>query len=250
MLIDPRVESARIQLNRIKKVIPVLSVKGGVGKSTLTVMLSLALKEMGYRVGALDIDFSNPSLHMLYGVDPREVRLEEEDGFIAPLTESGVRLSTSVFFTRGEILPSRSKDSLEAMLELLASTNWADTEVLLIDTPPGLRDEQLRLLSLLSEIYDGDIRAVVVVTPFHVAIENVMRSMSYINSIFSGQKILVVNRHSAAHELNVGGDFGCELFVPKDEQIEEGFIIAGDILRSRAYASLREQLVRHKGCLI
>lgn len=243
MMVDPRLESAKVQLNKIKSIITILSVKGGVGKSTITVLLSLALREKGLRIGVLDTDFSNPSLHLMYGLNPSEVTIEEENGIMAPQVADNIRLSTPVLFTEGRIIPSRSRDSLNALLELLAITNWADTEILIIDTPPGLRDEQISLLKVLKEIHSGVQKAIIVTTPSRISIENVGKSMMYIDSIYEKEKILLINKsRKNDYSLEVRGYFKCRIVVPWDELLEDNSPIIDDLLKSRAYEALKKQL--------
>jgi len=248
MILDPRVESAKHQLRSVRAVYPVMSVKGGVGKSTLTVMLSLVLRELGFRVGVLDTDLSNPSLHYLYGLEPRKVDVEEDEGYVPPLVHDGIRLSSPVIFTEGGILPARDKDSVNAVLELLAITNWRDVDVVIIDTPPGIHDEQLRLLKLMSGVHTGIFRPVIVTTPFKVSLANVSRSLDYINSLHKGEKILVINKHRGRDELSMQASFKCVLRVPWDERLDERLVSLEELLQSKAHAELRRQVHSGKDC--
>lgn len=248
MIIDPRVESARHQLRRIKALYPVMSVKGGVGKSTVTVLLSLALRELGLKVGVLDTDLSNPSLHYLYGVEPGDIEIEEDDGYVAPLVTDGIRLSSPVIFTEGGILPARDKDSVNTVIELLAITNWRDTEVVLIDTPPGIHEEQLMLLKLINEVYAGTAKPVIVTTPFRVAIANVEKSLDYISSLHKGDKILIINKYRDNKGLFAQANFNCVLRIPWDETLDENLVSLEELLNSKAYWELKKQIQINKNC--
>ncbi len=148
---DYRIFAIHSRLSSLKLAIPVISPKGGVGKSTISSMLSLALSDIGIATGLLDLDITNPTLHTILGIDIHSVKLEEIKG-IKPfkLTER-LEFMSIAFFTRDAALPLRGSDIVNTIRELLAIINW-NSMILVIDTPPGLSDEVLELLLLLNSV--------------------------------------------------------------------------------------------------
>jgi len=247
---DPRIEAARFQLRGVKLVVVVLSVKGGVGKSTVASMLALALREAGLETGILDTDLSNPSIHHIFGLDPEKLELEEELGYVAPKALGGVRVSSPAFFTRGGIIPSRAKDSLEALTELLAITNWSGAEAIIVDTPPGLGDEQLRLADLLRAAYRGPLKAAVVTTPYRVSLANVEKSLPYVESAFPSGRMLVVNKCWGNCSVEVRGAFNCRFSVPRDEELDERLVTSEGLVKTKSYMELKRQVLEQLSCFL
>lgn len=252
MSLDPRLESIKYQLRNVRALLPVLSVKGGVGKSVVTMMLGLAFSEMGIRVGLLDLDLSNPTQHYLFGIEPGEVQIEEEEGYVAPQVYNDVRLSTPSFFAKGGVLPSRDEDAVEVLLELLAITNWKSSEIVLIDTPPGLHKEHIKLLEVLNSLeVNAKRRALIVTTPFKVSLLNVFKSLDYINSLFKHDKVLLINRYSGEEvPVYLEKIARCIIKVPKDELIDERAINVKEVLHSRAYREVKEAVANNRDCLL
>jgi len=151
-IIDPRIKSIEIMLGQVKRVLPVISLKGGVGKTTLSVLLSIALGENGVSVGLLDLDLNNPGTHHILGINPKEIGIIEEKG-VKPhkISDLNINYATITMYTHDKPGMLRGLERLEATLELLAITNWGLLDYLVIDTGPGMGDEVLGLLKLLKE---------------------------------------------------------------------------------------------------
>ncbi len=143
----------------------VASGKGGVGKSTVTANLAVALAEQGKRVGVLDADVWGYSVPQLFGVRERPVALK---GLMLPPQAHGVSLM-SVGFLVGEDEPVVWRGPMlhKAIEQFLGDVHWGELDVLLIDLPPGTGDVTLTLLELLP-----DAQLVAVTTP-QVAAETV-----------------------------------------------------------------------------
>ncbi|MEM2220762.1 MAG: P-loop NTPase [Ignisphaera sp.] len=148
---DYRVFAIHSRLSSLKLVIPIVSPKGGVGKSTISSMLSLALSSRGIATGLLDLDITNPVLHIILGIDIQSVKLEETKGIRPLKIAENLEFMSMAFFTRDTLLPLRGSSIVNAIRELLAITNW-NCLVLIVDTPPGLSDEVLELLLLLHTV--------------------------------------------------------------------------------------------------
>lgn len=167
---DPRLLVIPKRLMGVKHIIPVMSSKGGVGKTLISTVLSLISADNGYRTGLLDLDFTNPSTHIVLGIEPDKLEIIEEKGVIPP-TVYGVKYMSIALYSGDNPLPLRGEAVSEAFREILAITRWGDLDYLFIDTPPGISDEHLELLTYL-----GDrIEALLVATPSPLSIKSVER---------------------------------------------------------------------------
>ena len=133
-------------LANVKNIIAVASGKGGVGKSTTSVNLALALAGEGARVGVLDADIYGPSMGLMLGV-PEGTRPEvrDEKWFVPPRAH-GVQVMTMAFLA-GDKTPMAWRGPMVsgALMQLLTQTAWKDLDYLVVDMPPGTGDIQLTL---------------------------------------------------------------------------------------------------------
>ncbi|MCX8095288.1 MAG: Mrp/NBP35 family ATP-binding protein [Caldisericia bacterium] len=148
MSIDPRVSYIEKKLDRIKRIWAVSSGKGGVGKSTIASILSLILKEKGFKVGLLDLDIYGPSTHVVLGV--KNFELIEENG-VLPQDINGLKYISILSFTRNKPLSLRGNELTDIFLELFTITNWGELDFLIIDMPPGIGDTTLDLLKFIKK---------------------------------------------------------------------------------------------------
>ncbi len=167
--IDPREIAINARLENVKRIIPVVSGKGGVGKSLVSTTLALALAEKGYQVGLLDLDFHGASDHVILGFEPKE--FPEEDRGVVPHTVHGIKFMTIAYYTEDKPTPLRGKEISDALIELLTITRWDELDYLVIDMPPGLGDQLLDVLRFLKR---GEF--LVVATPSKLAL-NVVRKL-------------------------------------------------------------------------
>lgn len=165
---DPRLLVIPQRLARVKHIVPVMSSKGGVGKTLLSTLLALAGADKKLKVGLLDLDFTNPSTHIVLGIDPASIQPVEEKGVIPPIIH-GIKYMTLAIYTGENPTPLRGSAINDAFLEILAITRWGELDYLFIDTPPGLSDPQLNLLTYLP----SRIEPLVVATPSPLAIRSV-----------------------------------------------------------------------------
>ncbi len=166
---DARVKAIEARLERVKRIIPVVSGKGGVGKSLVSTTLALTLAEKGYKVGLLDLDFHGASDHVILGFEPKE--FPEEDRGVVPHTVHGIKFMTIAYYTEDRPTPLRGKEVSDALIELLTITRWDELDYLIIDMPPGLGDQLLDVLRFLKR---GEF--LVVATPSKLAL-NVVRKL-------------------------------------------------------------------------
>ncbi|SEI38314.1 ATP-binding protein involved in chromosome partitioning [Allopseudospirillum japonicum] len=149
----------------VKHIIAVASGKGGVGKSTVTANLALALAASGAKVGVLDADIYGPSQALLFGVGDARVQSPDQKHF-QPIEALGIQLMSMAFLV-DEHTPMvwRGPMVSGAFQQLLTQTAWQDLDYLLIDMPPGTGDIQLTLAQRVP--VSG---AVIVTTPQDLAL--------------------------------------------------------------------------------
>ncbi|MBD3822708.1 MAG: P-loop NTPase, partial [Thiotrichales bacterium] len=128
----------------VKNIIAVASGKGGVGKSTTSVNLALALKQEGAKVGILDADIYGPSVPTMLGIHDKPQTLDGKS--MEPLEAHGLKLmSIGFLIDPAEPMIWRGPIVTQTLMQLLKETNWSDLDYLVIDLPPGTGDVQLTL---------------------------------------------------------------------------------------------------------
>lgn len=153
-------------IKNVKNIIAVASGKGGVGKSTTSVNLALALAADGARVGLLDADIYGPSVGMLLGVQEGTRPETEQEKFFKPVVACGIQ-SMSMAYLVNENTPMvwRGPMVSGALQQLITQTLWDDLDYLVIDMPPGTGDIQLTLSQKIPVS-----ASVVVTTPQDIAL--------------------------------------------------------------------------------
>lgn len=137
-------------LNDIKRVIAVMSGKGGVGKSTVTSLIAVELRNQGFRVGILDADVTGPSIPKGFGI--RGGQLQATDfGITPPVTAGGIKLMSVNLFLPREDDPVIWRGPLLAGVinQFWNEVNWGEVDYLLVDLPPGTGDIPLTVLQTL-----------------------------------------------------------------------------------------------------
>ena len=161
---------------RIRHIIVVASGKGGVGKSTTTVNIALALQKLGNRVGVLDADIYGPSMPTMLGVDSVKPELENEQ--FVPVNAHGLAMLSIGSLLDGDNTPVawRGPKATGALMQLYNQTNWPQLDYLVIDMPPGTGDIQLTLAQRIPVT-----GAVIVTTPQHVALLDAQKGIEMFN---------------------------------------------------------------------
>ena len=171
--------SAEPLIPGVKNVIAVASGKGGVGKSTVTANLAMALKKSGAKVGILDADISGPSIPVMFGAEDLQPLVEEIDGKnrIQPIMQYGIKMISMGFLAPSESpVPWRGPMMTQALRQFFGDTNWGELDYLLIDLPPGTSDIHLTLVQLIK--LTG---AVIVTTPQKVALSDATKGLQFFN---------------------------------------------------------------------
>ena len=180
----PRPKPASI-LPGVKNILAVFSGKGGVGKSTVSSNLAIALASLGYKVGLLDADIHGPSMPKMFGVEDARPFMEDVDGkqMIMPIEKYGVKLLSIGFFVDPDnALVWRGSMASNALKQLITDANWGELDFFVMDLPPGTGDIHLTLVQTM-----GITGAVVVTTPQDVALADARKGVN----MFLGDKVNV-----------------------------------------------------------
>lgn len=154
----------------------VMSGKGGVGKSSVTVNLAVALAELGYAVGILDVDLHGPSVPRLLGLDS-PVMADETGQMLPVLWRDKLKvLSMDSFLqNRDTAVLWRGPKKTSAIRQFLTEVNWGTLDFLLIDSPPGTGDEHMTVLDALPEA-----KCIVVTTPQELSLADVRKALDFL----------------------------------------------------------------------
>ncbi|GHT42380.1 iron-sulfur cluster carrier protein [Bacteroidia bacterium] len=183
---NPAPTVAQSLLPHVKNSIAISSGKGGVGKSTISANLAVALAQLGYKVGLLDADIYGPSIPKMFGEEAAKPCMEVVDGgreLIVPIEKYGVKLLSIGFFVdANDALIWRSAMASNALKQLITGADWGELDYFLIDLPPGTGDIHLTLIQSLN-LTGG----IVVTTPQDVALAAARKGIS----LFQNEKINV-----------------------------------------------------------
>jgi len=162
-----------------KRVIAVTSGKGGVGKSTVSVNLSVALAQKGFKVGLLDADVYGPNVPRMTQVADEKLRWNDNNK-IVPSENFGIKIMSVGLTTPSSDTPLvwRSSVAVSALIQFLEDVEWGELDFLVIDMPPGTGDIQLTMAQELP-ITAG----VIVTTPQPVALDDVSRAIMMFKDI-------------------------------------------------------------------
>lgn len=168
-------------LSKIGHKILVMSGKGGVGKTTVTVNLALALHAMGKSVGIMDTDLHGPNVVKMLGAEGGSLVSNDNGKTFEPYeVEKGLKV-VSLAFAIGDSEPVvwRGPMKMAAIREFVSECNWGTLDYLLIDSPPGTGDEVLTVCQTIKDL-DGTI---IVTTPQDVAVLDGRRSVNFAHAL-------------------------------------------------------------------
>ena len=166
----------KIEMKGVKNTIVVASGKGGVGKSTVSVNLAVALARQGMKVGLIDADLYGPSIPRMMGVEDYQPQVDyiDEKEVFHPVERFGVKMiSIGFFISKEKPLIWRGPMAASALTQLFENTEWGEIDYMIIDFPPGTGDIQLTTLQKLN--LTG---AIVVTTPQEVAVNDARKAVS------------------------------------------------------------------------
>lgn len=249
-------------ISKIAHTIAIAAGKGGVGKSTVTVNLALALKKAGYAVGVMDVDIYGPSVRCMLPED--EMPMQKGDRILPAICNGIKMISMAYFRKKHEAAAVRAPIANSVVNQFIHQIDWGPLDFLLIDFPPGTGDIQLTLsqqanlcgalmVTTPQEISVMDVRrAVDLFEHMNVPILGVVENMSFYQLPGSLEKIHVFG-HGGGERLacEIGAPFlGC---VPIDESIcrccDAGVSLfregAGSLSAQSAFMNISEAFVAH-----
>ena len=164
----------------VRHVIPVLSGKGGVGKSTVSVNLACALANKGRRVGLLDLDIHGPNIPKMLGIEDQHPAVLKEA--LEPIHVTG----NLAVMSMGFLLPDTSTPviwrgpmKITAIRQFLEEVDWGSLDYLVVDLPPGTGDEALTIVQLAPNVRG----AVIVTTPQDVAVLDGIKAVKFVEKL-------------------------------------------------------------------
>jgi ATP-binding protein involved in chromosome partitioning len=164
----PKTPMSNKVLPNVKNIIAIASGKGGVGKSTVTANLAIALVQKGYKVGLVDADIYGPSMPLMFDVENEKPMPTDVNGksMINPIESYGVKMLSMGFFAdTDQAIVWRGPMATKALSQLFTEAHWGELDYMLIDLPPGTGDIHLSLVQTVSVT-----GAIVVSTPQKVAL--------------------------------------------------------------------------------
>ena len=166
-------------LARIKNKIIVMSGKGGVGKTSTSVNLSIALANKGFKVGIMDVDLHGPDVPRMLGLEgmlnlSKNQKLEPMNS-IKNLKAVSIESLTS---SKDDAIIWRGPIKFSAIKQFIGDVEWGDLDFLIIDSPPGTGDEPLTIAQTIP-----DAKAIIVTTPQEVSLADVRKSISFCKTV-------------------------------------------------------------------
>ena len=166
-------------LGKIKNKILVMSGKGGVGKTSTSVNLSIALADKGYNVGIIDVDLHGPDVPRMLGLEGTPQVNENKK--LNPISHSETLKAISIeSFTpnKDDAIIWRGPLKFSAIKQFIGDIDWGNLDFLIIDAPPGTGDEPLTVAQTIS-----DAKAIIVTTPQEVALADVRKSINFCKTV-------------------------------------------------------------------
>jgi Mrp family chromosome partitioning ATPase len=174
---DPRAEQkAKVEwsLQKIKNKFVVMSGKGGVGKTSTSVNLSIALANRGLKVGIMDVDLHGPDVPRMLGVEGMLELSQSQKLNPAIVAENLKAVSIeSLMSSKDDAIIWRGPLKYSAIQQFIGDVEWGELDFLIIDSPPGTGDEPLTVAQTIS-----DARAIIVTTPQEISLADVRKSIT------------------------------------------------------------------------
>lgn len=191
-----QVQAGLTPLKNVKNIIAIASGKGGVGKSTVTSNLAIALAAQGARVGVLDADIYGPSQPTLFGL---RGKLEFQNDQFVPLRAHGIQLMSIGFLIDADA-PAvwRGPMVTKALVQMLYDTAWDNLDYLLIDCPPGTGDIQLTMAQKIPLA-----GAIIITTPQDLALIDARKAASMFQKV--NVSVLGIIENMSTHHCSACG---------------------------------------------
>jgi ATP-binding protein involved in chromosome partitioning len=232
--IDPRPTVIAERLKGVKRIIAVTGWKGGIGKSVTASVLALLLAKRGFKTGLFDLDFAGASDHLVLGA--KGLFPKEEKGLEPPVYR-GVKFMSVVFFSENKAVPLRGANVSDAIIELLAITQWGELDFLVLDMPPGINDAALDVMR-----FAAGAEVLAVTAPSLLAHDVLARSLELYKKL--KVPVLGVVENMAAGSRAKGAD----AVIRRDPALERALGRPAALLKT-AFARDLERAVRKLGVL-
>ena len=236
-MVDPRIFVIDERLRQVSRIIAVSSGKGGVGKSMVATTLALTLAKSS-KVGLFDLDFTSPSTHLILGV--KKVLPKEDKGIVPPEVKGLVYMSL-IYYSKDQAVPLRGADVSNALIELLAVTQWGKLNFVIIDMPPGIGDAVLDLLRLVKRV-----EFLIVTTPSLLAFETVKKQATLLRELkFPIIGVIENMKMSNSDSIQLEtGKLGLNFLgeIPYDPKVEEAIGNKNKLLETMIAEKIREIL--------
>lgn len=205
-------------LNKVKKIIGVMSGKGGVGKSTISAMLARTLRKKGYSVGLMDADITGPSALRLMGLRGERAYGDGQGNIIPAETPDGIKVMSLNLMMEDENQPVIWRGSLlsNCVTQFWNETLWGELDYLVIDMPPGTGDvtltvmQSIPLSGLIMVSLPQDMVGMIVAKSINMArmmnipIYGLIQNMSYVKCPHCGEKIQIFGGETSSLVLEQG----------------------------------------------
>ncbi len=168
-------------LSKIKNKILVMSGKGGVGKSTVSVNLAIGLAEKGHKVGLMDVDLHGPDVCRMLNLTGTLEPPKDKDELVKPLIyNDNLRVVSLEYMMkdRDDAVIWRGPLKIQAIRQFVADMDWGDLDYLVVDAPPGTGDEPLSVAQTIPGVF-----ALVVTTPQAIALADVRKSINFCKTL-------------------------------------------------------------------
>ncbi len=166
-------------LGKIKNKILVMSGKGGVGKTSTSVNLSIALANRGFKVGIIDVDLHGPDVPRMLGLEGMPEVNQNKKLNPMPYSNNLKAISIESFTpNKDDAIIWRGPLKFSAIRQFIGDVDWGDLDFLVIDSPPGTGDEPLTVAQTIT-----DARAIIVTTPQEVALADVRKSINFCKAV-------------------------------------------------------------------
>lgn len=175
---DPDAE-AKQSLGKIKNKLIVMSGKGGVGKTSVSVNLAIALANKGFKVGIIDVDIHGPDIPRMMGLNGMmDIDANQKLKPIKYSDNLAIVSIESLSVNKDDAIIWRGPIKHSAIRQFIGDVAWGDLDYLIIDSPPGTGDEPLTVAQLIS-----DAKAIIVTTPQEVSLADVRKSISFCKTV-------------------------------------------------------------------
>jgi len=171
--------SLKKSLGKIKHTFMIMSGKGGVGKSSTSVNLAIALAGQGFRVGLLDVDIHGPDIPRMLGLSEM-LDLDSEQKLVPASFSDNLKVISveSLSINKDDAIIWRGPMKYSAIRQFLSDVAWGELDFLLIDAPPGTGDEPLTIAQIIPNA-----KAIIVTTPQEISLADVRKSISFCKTV-------------------------------------------------------------------